>query len=48
MLIYVTPLRSFFNTHLLSLPKLAISVGFSALVFVWIELEKLFIKYFLR
>ncbi len=48
MLIYVAPLRSFFNTHLLSLPELAISVGFSALVFVWIELEKLFIKYFLR
>lgn len=48
MLIYVTPLRNFFNTNLLSLPELAISVGFSALVFVWIELEKLFIKYFAR
>ncbi|GJD19978.1 cation-transporting P-type ATPase [Rivularia sp. IAM M-261] len=46
MLIYVAPLRSFFNTHLLSLPELAICIGCSALVFVWIELEKLFIKHF--
>lgn len=41
LLIYVAPLRNFFNTHLLSLTELAICLGFSMLMFVWIELEKL-------
>lgn len=45
MLIYVTPLRTFFGTQLLSLPELAICFGFSTLLFVWVELEKLVRRY---
>lgn len=47
LLIYVAPLREFFNTHYLSGMELLICVGFSSLIFVWIELEKLFIRWFL-
>ncbi len=46
MLIYVAPLRSFFGTYWLSPEELAICVGFSALMFVWIEMEKLFVRWF--
>ena len=46
MLIYVEPLRNFFGTHLISPTELAICFGFSALMFVWIELEKLFIRWY--
>ncbi|HLP90251.1 MAG TPA: cation-translocating P-type ATPase [Nostocaceae cyanobacterium] len=45
MLVYVPPLRSFFGTHLLSLNELLICVGFSSLMFVWVELEKLFFRF---
>jgi Ca2+-transporting ATPase len=41
LLIYVPFLRDFFGTHLLSLNELLICIGFSMLMFVWIELEKL-------
>ena len=44
LLIYVPPLRDFFGTHFLSFRELAVCVGFSSLLFVWIELEKLFIR----
>ena len=44
LLIYVPPLRNFFNLHYLSLEELWICIGFSALMFVWVELEKLFIR----
>ena len=44
MLVYVPPLRAFFDTHFLNPTELAICFGFSALMFVWIELEKLFIR----
>lgn len=44
LLIYIEPLRAFFNTHYLSGTELLICVGFSTLVFVWIELEKLVLK----
>lgn len=44
MLIYVEPLRNFFSTHWLSLQELAICFGFSALMFIWTELEKLFVR----
>ncbi|HEY9771244.1 MAG TPA: cation-translocating P-type ATPase [Coleofasciculaceae cyanobacterium] len=47
LLIYVEPLRNFFNTHLLSPTELAICFGFSMLMFVWIEMEKLFQRWFL-
>jgi P-type Ca2+ transporter type 2C len=45
MLIYVEPLRNFFGTHLLSLPELGICVGLSALMFIWIEAEKLVFRW---
>ena len=41
MLIYVEPLRNFFGTQLLSPTELAICFGFSTLMFVWVEGEKL-------
>ncbi|WGV25441.1 cation-translocating P-type ATPase [Halotia branconii] len=44
MLIYVPPLRDFFGTHWLPPTELAICIGFSALMFVWVELEKLFLR----
>ncbi|MGF1481437.1 MAG: cation-translocating P-type ATPase [Cyanophyceae cyanobacterium] len=48
MLIYVAPLRNFFGTHWLSPLELAICCGFSALMFVWIELEKLIAQWYQR
>lgn len=42
MLIYVAPLRSFFGTHVISGQELLICFGFSTLLFVWVELEKIF------
>lgn len=47
-LIYVQPLRNFFGTDMLSPLELAICFGFSTLMFVWVELEKLVIQAFLR
>jgi P-type Ca2+ transporter type 2C len=44
VLIYVEPLRKFFNTDILTMPELLVCVGCSALVFVWIELEKLVLR----
>ncbi|MEO0768661.1 MAG: cation-translocating P-type ATPase [Cyanobacteria bacterium J06649_4] len=44
MLIYVPPLRSFFGTQVISLTELLVCVGFSSLLFVWIELEKWFVR----
>jgi P-type Ca2+ transporter type 2C len=46
MLIYVAPLRDFFGTQILTLEQLLVCLGFSALMFVWIELEKLFIRFY--
>ena len=46
LLIYFEPLRDFFGTHLLSPTELAICFGFSMLMFVWIEGEKLFYRWF--
>lgn len=46
MLIYVPPLRVFFGTQVLDFGELMICFGFSMLMFVWIELEKLFIRWF--
>ncbi len=40
-LIYFPPFQNFFGTHILSLTELLICFGFSSLMFVWIELEKL-------
>lgn len=44
LLIYVPPLRDFFGLHTLSLMELFICFGFSLLMFVWIELEKILIR----
>jgi len=41
LLIYVEPLRNFFDTSILSATDLLICLGFSLLVFVWVEMEKL-------
>ncbi|MEG4589680.1 cation-transporting P-type ATPase [Microcoleus sp. MOSTC5] len=46
MLIYVPPLRSFFGTHYLTAFELMVCFGFSALMFVWIEMEKLFLRFY--
>ncbi len=46
MLVYVEPLRNFFGTHVLNQMELLICIGFSALMFVWIEMEKLFVKWY--
>ncbi len=42
MLVYVPPLRDFFGTHYLNMQELGVCIGFSALMFVWIEAEKIF------
>ncbi len=44
MLIYVPQLREFFGTQILSPTELAVCFGFSSLMFVWVELEKLLIR----
>jgi Ca2+-transporting ATPase len=46
LLIYIPPLQTFFGTHFLSFPELLVCFGFSALIFVWIELEKLFVRWY--
>jgi Ca2+-transporting ATPase len=45
-LVYVPPLQSFFGTHPLSLQELGICLGFSSLMLVWVELEKLFFRFY--
>lgn len=44
MLIYVAPLRAFFGTQYLTPFELLVCFGFSALMFVWIEMEKVFVR----
>ncbi|MBN3883258.1 MAG: cation-translocating P-type ATPase [Nostoc sp. JL34] len=44
MLVYVPPLRDFFGTHYLNMQELGVCIGFSALMFVWIEAEKIFLR----
>jgi Ca2+-transporting ATPase len=44
MLIYVAPLRSFFGTQLLTQEQLLVCLGFSSLMFIWVELEKVFLR----
>ena len=47
-LIYNFPLQQFFGLHPLSMVELAICFGVSALLFVWLEAEKLFVRLFFR
>lgn len=44
MLIYVEPLRKFFDTELLTMEQLIICLLFSSLMFVWVEMEKIAIR----
>jgi Ca2+-transporting ATPase len=46
MLIYIPFLQSFFRTVPLTLQELAICMGASSLLFVWVELEKLLIRWY--
>lgn len=48
MLVYVAPLRAFFGTHYLPFNELMVCFGVSALMFVWIEMEKLFFRFYFR
>ncbi|RZM78017.1 cation-translocating P-type ATPase [Leptolyngbya iicbica LK] len=48
LLIYVPPLRDFFGLYPLSALELAVCFGFSALLFVWLEGEKLFIQFAMK
>jgi P-type Ca2+ transporter type 2C len=44
--VYIAPLRSFFGTHPLSLFELGVCFGCSLLIFIWVEGEKLFVRWF--
>ncbi|MEA5571447.1 cation-translocating P-type ATPase [Calothrix sp. UHCC 0171] len=44
MLVYVPSLRAFFGTQILDQTQLLVCFGFSALMFVWIEAEKIFFR----
>jgi P-type Ca2+ transporter type 2C len=46
LLIYVEPLRNFFGAHYLTFTELMVCFGFSSLIFIWIEVEKLFIRWY--
>jgi Ca2+-transporting ATPase len=46
-LLYVEPLRVFFGTQALTGLELAICFGFSALVLVWVEMEKLVMRWYM-
>ena len=48
LLLYVPPLQKFFDVHPLTGTELLICFGFSALMFAWIELEKLVILLYKR
>ncbi|GAP95468.1 ATPase, E1-E2 type [Leptolyngbya sp. NIES-2104] len=48
LLVYVPPLRAFFGTHYLPFNELMVCFGVSALMFVWIEMEKLFFRFYFR
>ncbi|MEQ9482652.1 cation-translocating P-type ATPase [Coleofasciculus sp. F4-SAH-05] len=45
-LVYVPFLQNFFGTEPLTLTELLICLGFSTSLFVWVELEKLFIRWY--
>jgi P-type Ca2+ transporter type 2C len=47
-LVYFPPFQSFFGTHPLDIMELGICIGFSMLMLVWIEGEKLFLRWYSR
>lgn len=48
MLIYVPPLRNFFETQILSKEQLILCLAVSTLMFIWVELEKLFLRWYVQ
>ncbi len=48
MLIYVAPLRRFFDMEILTTDQLVICLLFSSLMFIWVELEKVFMRLYRR
>ncbi|MDB9495840.1 cation-translocating P-type ATPase [Spirulina major CS-329] len=48
MLVYVPVLRDFFGTSVLTQEELLICFGFSSLMFLWVEGEKLFVRFFMQ
>jgi Ca2+-transporting ATPase len=48
LLVYVEPLRNFFGTHYLTPMELGVCLGFSVLMFTWVELEKLVMRLFFK
>jgi Ca2+-transporting ATPase len=47
-LVYFPPFQSFFGTHPLDWMEMGVCVGFSLLILVWIEGEKLFFRWYAR
>jgi P-type Ca2+ transporter type 2C len=47
-LVYFPPFQAFFGTHPLDSLELLICIGFSALMFIWVEGEKLFFRWYLN
>ncbi|WP_204102052.1 MULTISPECIES: cation-translocating P-type ATPase [Spirulina sp. CCY15215] len=47
-IVYVPFLREFFGTQVLSGEQLLLCLGFSSLMFVWVEMEKLFVRKFFQ
>ena len=45
-LIYIPPFQAFFDTYPLSALELSICLGFSSLIFIWVEGEKLFFRWY--
>ncbi|HIK12949.1 MAG TPA: cation-translocating P-type ATPase [Oscillatoriaceae cyanobacterium M33_DOE_052] len=45
-MIYITPVREFFGMQLLNTTELLVVLGFSSLLFVWVDLEKLFLRWY--
>jgi P-type Ca2+ transporter type 2C len=48
LIIYIEPLRKFFGAYYITAQELWVCIGASALIFVWIEVEKLFILWYKR
>ncbi|NEO94921.1 MAG: magnesium-transporting ATPase, partial [Moorea sp. SIO3G5] len=46
LLVYVPFLQDFFGTEPLTMMEFAVCLGFSTSLFVWVELEKLFIRWY--
>lgn len=45
-MIYITPVREFFGMQFLNTTELLVVLGFSSFLFVWVDLEKLFLRWY--